>query len=677
MAKISPYTSGKLKDLKVGLSSYSEGKTSLQITGSVGIGTTNPYASVGASNTSVLAVGILTANKIFSTDFGQFTGGGILVDNIVGLALSVSGISTLANVKIADGNVAIGTDDATAQVSASNTSILAVGILTANRIFSTVYGQFTGGSVVADNIVGVGLSISGISTLGITSTTDLTAQDLDVSGITTLGVTSATDLTAQDLNVTGIASVGAAITMYGATGIISATQYYGDGSKLTGIGAATTANIVAETLKVTGVSTLGFTTITDNFFVSGISTFYAASNTLNVNTGTTNAAINIQFGGDTKGSLTPKSDGLEIQSVGDDDVSVHVNSLGGNSGDFIVKSNGSQLLKIDAGDVKSTFSTDVNVGSAITMYQATGIISATKFFGDGSGLTGTGIGADGSVNTTGIITASAFAGFDYLQAPYGSTVTFTVTVASKDATHRYNGTGSGNAYLINGVQSPILTLTPGRTYRFTNDNTGSHPFKFYYKADKTTEYTTGVNFQNAYTEITVSDTTPNVLHYQCTAHAYMGNAVVTNSNVVDTPYDATLRKGLNVTGISTFSGIIDSNSDIQAQRIYFGYGTGTKKIEASGTSIQTTVTGSGNIILATNISGGTSGNIKLQKGTGSDLLVAKGTGEVDILGDLNVTGLTSTSNLNVTGITTLGGSATFAANGYLTCLLYTSDAADE
>ena len=108
-----------------------------------------------------------------------------------------------------------------------------------------------------------------------------------------------------------------------------------------------------------------------------------------------------------------------------------------------------------------------------------------------------------------------------------------MTVAGKDATHRYNGTGSGNGYLINGVQSPILTLTPGRTYRFTNDNTGSHPFKFYYKADKTTEYTTGVNFQNAYTEITVSDTTPNVLHYQCTAHAYMGNAVITNSSVVD------------------------------------------------------------------------------------------------------------------------------------------------
>tara|TARA_Y100001963_G_scaffold153335_1_gene239903 strand:+ start:168 stop:1571 length:1404 start_codon:yes stop_codon:yes gene_type:complete len=38
------------------------------------------------------------------------------------------------------------------------------------------------------------------------------------------------------LNVSGMASVGAAITMYGATGIVSATAYYGDGSNLSGAG---------------------------------------------------------------------------------------------------------------------------------------------------------------------------------------------------------------------------------------------------------------------------------------------------------------------------------------------------------------------------------------------------------------------------------------------------------
>ena len=128
-------------------------------------------------------------------------------------------------------------------------------------------------------------------------------------------------------------------------------------------------------------------------------------------------------------------------------------------------------------------------------------------------------------------------GNSYLQSPHGSTITFVVTVATKDATHRYNGTGSGNGYKIDGVFSPFLTLVPGRTYRFDqSDNSNSgHPINFYYDAAKTVNYSTGVTVNGvagnsgAYTEITVSDATPTVLHYQCTAHGYMGNSVQTNA----------------------------------------------------------------------------------------------------------------------------------------------------
>ena len=152
-----------------------------------------------------------------------------------------------------------------------------------------------------------------------------------------------------------------------------------------------------------------------------------------------------------------------------------------------------------------------------------------------------------AINATDIIK-----GYEYTAVPFGATVTLAVTVASKDSTHRYNGTGSSNAYVIDGIQSPFLTLTPGRTYRFTNDNTGSHPFRFYLEADKTTQYDTNVNFQDTYTEITITDETPIVLHYQCSSHPFMGNAIQTNANVVNTNYPATIRSTLNVTGVSTF-----------------------------------------------------------------------------------------------------------------------------
>jgi len=90
-----------------------------------------------------------------------------------------------------------------------------------------------------------------------------------------------------------------------------------------------------------------------------------------------------------------------------------------------------------------------------------------------------------AINNSGVTTTTALKGFSYLQAPHSaSTQNFAVTVAAKTAAHRYNGTGSSNGYKIDGVESPILHLTPGKTYRFVHDNTGSHPLKFYLEADK-------------------------------------------------------------------------------------------------------------------------------------------------------------------------------------------------
>ena len=123
----------------------------------------------------------------------------------------------------------------------------------------------------------------------------------------------------------------------------------------------------------------------------------------------------------------------------------------------------------------------------------------------------------------------------------GTTITYTVTVASKTSAHRYNGSGSSNGYKINGVFAPFLTLTPGNTYRFdqSDSSNSNHPLKFYLEAAKTTLYSTGVTINGtagqsgAYTEITISDTTPLVLHYQCGLHGYMGNSLLTNSKTVN------------------------------------------------------------------------------------------------------------------------------------------------
>ena len=108
-----------------------------------------------------------------------------------------------------------------------------------------------------------------------------------------------------------------------------------------------------------------------------------------------------------------------------------------------------------------------------------------------------------------------------------TTKTFAVTVAAKSGSHVYQGQGSGNAYYIDGTESPIVNLKLGRTYRFnlSSSDMSSHPFRFYYDAARNTQFTTGVSTAATYTEITITESTPPVLHYQCSSHAYMGHAV--------------------------------------------------------------------------------------------------------------------------------------------------------
>ena len=112
-------------------------------------------------------------------------------------------------------------------------------------------------------------------------------------------------------------------------------------------------------------------------------------------------------------------------------------------------------------------------------------------------------------------------------------ISLTVKVITKTSDHAHHGSGSSSAYEINGVESPHFHLVPGNTYRFdqSDSSNSGHPLRFYYEADRTTAYTTGVTIvgtpgsSGAYTQIVPADSTPFTLHYQCSAHGYMGNRV--------------------------------------------------------------------------------------------------------------------------------------------------------
>ena len=133
---------------------------------------------------------------------------------------------------------------------------------------------------------------------------------------------------------------------------------------------------------------------------------------------------------------------------------------------------------------------------------------------------------------------------------YGSSaspITYTVKVIAKTAAHPYYGTGSSSGYTINDIEGGTLQLTgadTGATYYHKFDQADSsnsgHPLLFYLDAAKTTAYTTNVTATGtpgsagAYTTIQVDEYTPNILYYQCSSHAHMGNYVTVVSNKFNT-----------------------------------------------------------------------------------------------------------------------------------------------
>ena len=107
-----------------------------------------------------------------------------------------------------------------------------------------------------------------------------------------------------------------------------------------------------------------------------------------------------------------------------------------------------------------------------------------------------------------------------LPTPPTSIVDFAVSVEA-------NNDGSGNVYVIGGVQRKALTLEVGTTYTFTHPS--GHPLLFSETGDGThsggSAYTAGVDSSvSGTTVIEVTASTPQILYYYCSIHPRMGSS---------------------------------------------------------------------------------------------------------------------------------------------------------
>jgi hypothetical protein len=103
-----------------------------------------------------------------------------------------------------------------------------------------------------------------------------------------------------------------------------------------------------------------------------------------------------------------------------------------------------------------------------------------------------------------------------------TTFTYTVTVAA-------------SKFVIDGNSQQYITLFPGCTYEFNQDDgtNSGHPLRFATQVDaaNSSEYTTGVTTSGtpgsatAWTKIEVTSDTPYQLFFYCTNHSGMGNSI--------------------------------------------------------------------------------------------------------------------------------------------------------
>jgi len=115
----------------------------------------------------------------------------------------------------------------------------------------------------------------------------------------------------------------------------------------------------------------------------------------------------------------------------------------------------------------------------------------------------------------------------------GSFKPLPVTIGGKTTDHRYHGIGSDRSINIQGYSSPYLRFEVGQTYRFENAaQQAVYPIEFYYAASgdpvgfgttSPAKMTQGVTVSGLYTEIEVTEETPQLFYYGAGVGATMGS----------------------------------------------------------------------------------------------------------------------------------------------------------
>ena len=373
--------------------------------------------------------------------------------------------------------------------------------------FSAGYGRggWSSGKYGQPNAVSVtGVSATGaVGSVTITEGTGISTAVTGLAGTGAVGSVTITQGTGVTVSATGVAGTGAV----GSVAVSTDNTIAVTGVAATGEISSVTA-VIPKTVNVTGVAAtgaVGSVTVTEGTGVTVSATGVSATGSVGSVTVTGGAIASVTGIAATGavGSVTVATDSV-VSAVGVSALG-RINNVTVNF-DFVVSVTGVSAEVVTSGaQVWGLITPDQTPSySAITPSQSPSFSAITP---------------SQSPSFTEIV-------------PGSEVNTFTVTVGPK--------TGGGNAFYIDGVERPVLTLLEGSIYRFdtSSSTTASHPFRLSTTSDGThgggSIYTDGVTIvgtqgqSGSYLQITVASGAP-TLHYFCTVHSGMGNQININA----------------------------------------------------------------------------------------------------------------------------------------------------
>ena len=370
--------------------------------GSVGIGTTVPVYKLTITNNALPTSGLTNAIADFTGSVDGYTQ--LNIRNSLAAASASSDLIATADtgsdttnfIDLGINNSAFSSGSWTVNGALdgylyTSDGSLSIGIGTTNT--AKYLSFFAGGLLAANEQVRINQTGVGIGTTNPTSKLHV-AGNVRITGVSTLGVTSATNLTSQQLNVSGITTVG----------FITATNAY--------IGVATVGFITATNIWVSGVTT----TQTLNVGTGGTVIITTSSGSVGIGTTNPTFALDIfSTSNNSNGILRVRSQYATAETAIGDNF-IKFNYSGGSSIDFVSSlnfrdSSFNPILYLQNSTKNVLINTSTETGTANQFLQVSG---GAAFYGTGSSV---GIGTtnptsklhvQGDAYITGVTTSTDF-----------------------------------------------------------------------------------------------------------------------------------------------------------------------------------------------------------------------------------------------------------------------------